>query len=54
MIGTEGASCSSYKELQLRKGSRIYGSCMYQEYAECLLPINHRVTKDFSDVSAGH
>lgn len=48
MIGIERVSCS-YKELQLRKGSRI---C--QEYAECLLAINHRIAKDFSDISASY
>lgn len=50
MIGIERVSCS-YKELQLRKGSRIY---LVQEYAECLLAINHRIAKDFSDISASY
>lgn len=44
MIGIERVSCS-YKVLQLRKGSRIY---LVQEYAECLLAINHRILSDIS------
>lgn len=37
------------------KGLAIKERLVYisvQEYAKCLLAINHRVTKDFSDISA--